>query len=826
MSGKSLLQWLQGAGLEQLYDTFVAHDITVERLPTLQFQDYDRMEIVEPPLRQKLFRLVQAAKREQPLHAPPPQQQPQPVQQPVQQLAPTQVLPRGLVQPSQIQQPAANSSRMQKPAASALPAPRPVARYEEPPQPAPAPAPVRNKRVSTLPQQQPPPPVQQAPPPRQQQLPPQRQAEPEYEEDDNGGDQDADEDEDDAEGSVLLDEYGGDEEARYLADIPKIRVAVRKRPINTKERDSGQVDVVTVNRTPAAAQITVHEPKQKVDLTRYVESHKFAFDEVYGDDSTNEEIYAATCRPLVHFFVNKGKASCFAFGQTGSGKTFTMMGNGEASGPAMGLYAMAARDMFRLLQSGGEKLASLQVFCSFFEIYGGKLFDLLNDRKKLVMREDGAKNVQIVGLRERKCNNVADLLELMSYGNAVRSTGSTGANMDSSRSHAILQIVLKKPDTSAASVPAFPGQANKAKLKVHGKFSFIDLAGSERGADTSDNDRRTRLEGAEINKSLLALKECFRALDQGAKHLPFRGSQLTQVLRDSFVGQSKTVMIANVSPNSGGCENTLNTLRYADRVKELKKGQGQGAAGAKGYDAYMPHQGKQGKRNFDVDQSAAVFQPQAQLPPPAAPINAAAAAQPAAQPTKAAKSSRASLLPEQKPFVKPLASALGRVGASQAGALAPSPTDRDEPDALEKTYMDLGSTILREEESIVEAHRAQIDSTMKGVKEEMELLKRFDTNGHSVDDYVDRLDELLQRKIAGIQELKHKLQMFKKHLKQEEELSSSLNRKRNGGGGSGGSWGGGQSGYDDDEQPPQPPPSGGGRPYPHLHPLPNSNYNR
>jgi len=98
-----------------------------------------------------------------------------------------------------------------------------------------------------------------------------------------------------------------------------------------------------------------------------------------------------------------------------------MMGNGEASGPAMGLYAMAARDMFRLLQSGGEQFASIQVFVAFYEIYGGKLFDLLNDRKKLVMREDGAKMVNIVGLRERRCHQVSDLLELMNYGNAVRS---------------------------------------------------------------------------------------------------------------------------------------------------------------------------------------------------------------------------------------------------------------------------------------------------------------------------------------------------------------------------------------------------------------------
>lgn len=102
-------------------------------------------------------------------------------------------------------------------------------------------------------------------------------------------------------------------------------------------------------------------------------------------------------------------------------------------------------------------------------------------------------------------------------------------------------------------------------------MSFIDLAGSERGADTIEQDKKTRIDGAEINKSLLALKECIRAIDQDKKHTPFRGSKLTQVLKDSFIGNCRTVMIANVSPGLSCSEHTLNTLRYADRVKELKK---------------------------------------------------------------------------------------------------------------------------------------------------------------------------------------------------------------------------------------------------------------
>jgi kinesin family protein 2/24 len=106
--------------------------------------------------------------------------------------------------------------------------------------------------------------------------------------------------------------------------------------------------------------------------------------------------------------------------------------------------------------------------------------------------------------------------------------------------------------------------------KKRGLLSFIDLAGNERGGDTYGHDNQTRIDGAEISKSLLALKECIRALDQDKKHIPFRGSKLTMVLRDSFIGNCKSVMIGNISPAEVNCEYTLNTLRYADRVKELK----------------------------------------------------------------------------------------------------------------------------------------------------------------------------------------------------------------------------------------------------------------
>ena len=142
----------------------------------------------------------------------------------------------------------------------------------------------------------------------------------------------------------------------------------------------------------------------------------------------------------------------------------------------------------------------------------------------------------------------------------VRRSGSTSANCDSSRSHAVLQVLLKNE-----------GQAKEGKSgPVLSRLTFVDLAGAERAEENLGTDRQSRMDGAEINKSLLALKECIRAMDQDKDHTPFRGSKLTQVLKESFVGDCRTVMIANLSPASSASEHCLNTLRYADRVKELR----------------------------------------------------------------------------------------------------------------------------------------------------------------------------------------------------------------------------------------------------------------
>ncbi|KAF5176355.1 Kinesin-like protein kin-13a [Thalictrum thalictroides] len=274
-----------------------------------------------------------------------------------------------------------------------------------------------------------------------------------------------------------------------------------------------------------------------------------------------EQVYRCTVEPIIPTIFQRTKATCFAYGQTGSGKTFTMQP----------LPLRASEDLVRLLHHPSYRNQKLKLWLSYFEIYGGKLYDLLSDRRKLCMREDGRQQVCIVGLQEFEVSDVQIVKEFIERGNASRSTGSTGANEESSRSHAILQLVIKKHNEVKESRRGNNDADQSKSAKVIGKISFIDLAGSERGADTTDNDRQTRIEGAEINKSLLALKECIRALDNDQIHIPFRGSKLTEVLRDSFVGNSRTVMISCISPNAGSCEHTLNTLRYADRVKSLSK---------------------------------------------------------------------------------------------------------------------------------------------------------------------------------------------------------------------------------------------------------------
>ena len=326
----------------------------------------------------------------------------------------------------------------------------------------------------------------------------------------------------------------------------KIFVVVRKRPIFQKEINNGEIDCISVINP----RVYIHECKIQIDgITKYLEDHEFYFDATFGENSKNYEIYNITLYPMINLVLNQGVVTCFAYGQTGSGKTFTMNA----------LEKEAIDDLF----SESEKMGNpFDFYVSFFEIYRGSLYDLLNNKNKVEILDDKNGKVHIYGL----INQIAETPEMMHHiidsANAIRTTHNTVTNETSSRSHAICNIVIKLKNSD----------------EEYGKLSLVDLAGSERAQETQSNDKERRAEGAEINKSLLALKECIRALDEKKsnpdQHVPFRASKLTHVLRDSFVSKnnkSRIIMISCVMPSYKCCNHSLNTLRYSDRLKEKTK---------------------------------------------------------------------------------------------------------------------------------------------------------------------------------------------------------------------------------------------------------------
>ncbi|KAL6114315.1 kinesin-like protein KIF2A isoform X1 [Pungitius pungitius] len=523
-----------------------------------------------------------------------------------------------------------------------------------------------------------------------------------------------------------------------LIEEHKICVCVRKRPLNKKELAMKDLDVITI---PSKDVVMVHEPKQKVDLTRYLENQTFRFDYAFDDSTANEMVYRFTARPLVETIFERGMATCFAYGQTGSGKTHTMGGDfsGKNQDCSKGIYALAARDVFLMLKKPNYRKLDLQVYATFFEIYSGKVFDLLNRKAKLRVLEDGKQQVQVVGLQEKDVKCTEDVLKLIEVGNSCRTSGQTSANAHSSRSHAVFQIILRR------------------KGKMHGKFSLIDLAGNERGADTSSADRQTRLEGAEINKSLLALKECIRALGRNKPHTPFRASKLTQVLRDSFIGEnSRTCMIATISPGMTSCENTLNTLRYANRVKEF---------GISPSD--IPF--SQGSRTdhsptntFDYDDFAAT------------------------------SPSRVKELTVDTNQVmeggRPNIHAVNQLDLLDEEWLSMSPQRDDLKLLCEQneeevspqlfTFHEAVSQLVEMEEQVLEDHRAVFQESIRWLEDEKVLLEMTEEVDYDVESYATQLEQILDQKIDILTELRDKVKSFRSTLQEEEQASKQINPKR------------------------------------------------
>ena len=350
-----------------------------------------------------------------------------------------------------------------------------------------------------------------------------------------------------------------------------LQVAVRARPLTKKERSAG---ARTIARNVDDRCIVVLDPDEderagepgrpKATKSKVVaggvrkKERRYVFDAAYDGESTNEQVYAGTVLPHIAGVLRGTNATVFAYGATGSGKTHTMVG--DATDP--GLMVLSLRDIFRFIARDRVD-TDYDVECSYTEVYNELVYDLLVPNSgALELREDPERGPMVAGLTHVKVSDESQIFELLRQGNARRKTEETGANAVSSRSHAVLEIWVTRSSRN---------HYNRAYTTA--KLALVDLAGAERASETNNRGQQLR-DGANINKSLLSLANCINALGKrnkkGFVFVPFRDSKLTRILKDGLCGNSRTVMVATVSGSSLQYEHTVNTLKYADRAKEIK----------------------------------------------------------------------------------------------------------------------------------------------------------------------------------------------------------------------------------------------------------------
>uniref|UniRef100_A0A8D3DIX7 Kinesin family member 13A n=1 Tax=Scophthalmus maximus TaxID=52904 RepID=A0A8D3DIX7_SCOMX len=338
----------------------------------------------------------------------------------------------------------------------------------------------------------------------------------------------------------------------------KVKVAVRLRPMNRREIELKTKCVVDMEDN----QTVLHPPPSSV----------FAFDHCFWSmDESNVPKYAG--QEVVFKCLGEGilenafqgyNACIFAYGQTGSGKSFSMMGNGEQPG----LIPRLCCSLFERVHREENESHTFKLEVSYMEIYNEKVRDLLDpkgSRQSLKVREHKVLGPYVDGLSQLAVTSFEDIEVLMSEGNKSRTVAATNMNEESSRSHAVFSIIVTQT--------LYDLKSGNSGEKVS-KMSLVDLAGSERVSKTGAAGERLK-EGSNINKSLTTLGCVISALaDQSAgkgkaKFVPYRDSVLTWLLKDNLGGNSKTAMIATVSPSADNYEETLSTLRYADRAKRI-----------------------------------------------------------------------------------------------------------------------------------------------------------------------------------------------------------------------------------------------------------------
>ncbi|CAK9323030.1 unnamed protein product [Citrullus colocynthis] len=348
-----------------------------------------------------------------------------------------------------------------------------------------------------------------------------------------------------------------------------VQVLLRCRPFSEEELRSNAPQVVTCN--DYSREVTVSQNIAGKHFDRV-----FTFDKVFGPSAKQKELYEQAVVPIVNEVLEGFNCTIFAYGQTGTGKTYTMEGeckrsksgpNGELP-PEAGVIPRTVQQIFDTLESQN---AEYSVKVTFLELYNEEITDLLapeeitkvaleeKQKKQLPLMEDGKGGVLVRGLEEEIVTSASEIFSLLERGSAKRRTAETLLNKQSSRSHSLFSITIHIKEATPEG----------EELIKCGKLNLVDLAGSENISRSGAREGRAR-EAGEINKSLLTLGRVINALVEHLGHIPYRDSKLTRLLRDSLGGRTKTCIIATVSPAVHCLEETLSTLDYAHRAKNIK----------------------------------------------------------------------------------------------------------------------------------------------------------------------------------------------------------------------------------------------------------------
>ncbi|ODV97447.1 hypothetical protein PACTADRAFT_40163, partial [Pachysolen tannophilus NRRL Y-2460] len=348
-----------------------------------------------------------------------------------------------------------------------------------------------------------------------------------------------------------------------------INVVVRCRGRNDKEIAAKSSVVVDVPNKTGTKEVNLNTSDDTSVVGKISSTKTFLVDQVFGPGADQDLIFEGVASPLFDEFLKGFNCTVFAYGQTGTGKTYTMCGddklvNGSYS-PNAGIIPRVLFNLFEKLENDTSLKNDFIVKCSLVEIYNESLKDLLNprnNRKELKIYEECIKTlagkpdktaVYIKDLEEYCVKNARDGLQLLNRGLNDRKTSSTNMNKTSSRSHTIFSLSLfkKEGDTEYR----------------HSKMNLVDLAGSENISRSGATEQQAK-EAGSINRSLLSLGKVINALVDN-KLPPYRDSKLTRLLKDSLGGETKTVLIANISPSKMDCDETAKTLEYASKAKNV-----------------------------------------------------------------------------------------------------------------------------------------------------------------------------------------------------------------------------------------------------------------